>query len=76
MFDNVLGMAALCSENFRGGVRDSFGASIAAEVLDPVLKEIDSLRIFNEDFQRKIFNIGQTLEDARVIQMKDRGWDK
>jgi hypothetical protein len=73
MFDEVLGLASLCTENFRGGVRDSFGASIAAEVLDPILKEIDSLRMFNEDFQRQALNIDRTLEDARVIRMKEHG---
>jgi hypothetical protein len=44
MFDDALGMATLCAEHFRDGVRDSFGASMIADVLDPILKEIDSLR--------------------------------
>lgn len=73
MFDEVFGMAKLCAGNFRDGVRDSFGASITAEVLDPILKEIDSLRIFNEEFQRQAFNIDRTLEDARAIQSKGYG---
>jgi hypothetical protein len=47
MFDEVFGMAALCAGKFREGVRDTFGASIVADVLDPILKEVDSLRIFN-----------------------------
>ena len=34
MFDDALGMATLCTENFRDGVRDSFGASMIADVLD------------------------------------------
>ncbi len=76
MFDDVFGMATLCTENFRDGVRDSFGASIVADVLDPILKEIDSLRVFNEEFQRQAFNIDRTLEDARTIQSKDYGRER
>jgi hypothetical protein len=74
MFDEVLGMAALCTENFRDGVRDSFGASIVADVLDPILKEIDSLRIFNAAFQQQSLSIDQTLADARTLQFKDSRW--
>ena len=73
MFDDVFGMATLCAENFRDGVRDSFGASMIADVLDPILKEIDSLRDFNEEFQRQARNIDRVLEDARTIQFKDCG---
>lgn len=76
MFDDVLGMATLCSENFRDGVRDSFGASIAADVLEPIIKEIDSLRIFNAEFQRQALSIDGTLADARAIQGKHHGWNK
>ena len=50
MFDEVFGMAVLCTGNFREGVRDTFGASIVDDVLDPILKEVDSLRIFNAAF--------------------------
>ncbi|AEG00711.1 hypothetical protein Metme_2308 [Methylomonas methanica MC09] len=74
MFDEVLGMATLCTENFRDGVRDSFGASIVADVLDPILKEIDSLRIFNAAFQQQSLSIDQTLADARTLQFKDSRW--
>ncbi len=73
IFDDVLGMATLCAENFRDGVRDSFGASMIADVLDPILKEIDSLRHFNEEFQRQALNIDRVLEEARTIQFKDCG---
>lgn len=76
MFDDVLVMATLCGENFRNGVRDSFGASIVADVLDPILKEIDSLRIFNEEFKRQAFNIDRILEGARIIQIKDYGLER
>jgi hypothetical protein len=64
VFDDVFGMMSLCTENFRGGVRDSFGAS---------LMEIDSLRAFNEEFKRHAINIDQVLEEARAIQLKDFG---
>lgn len=71
MFDDIFRMMTMCAEHFRGGVRDSFGASIIAEVLDPILKEIDSLRVFNEEFQRQALNIDRVLEDARRLQFKD-----
>ena len=73
MFDNTLRMATLCAENFRDGVRDSFGASMISDVLDPILKEIDSLREFNEEFQRQALDIDRVLEQARTIQFKDYG---
>jgi hypothetical protein len=73
VFDDVFGMMSLCTENFRGGVRDSFGASIMTDVLEPILMEIDSLRAFNEEFKRQAFNIDQILEEARAIQLKDFG---
>ena len=73
MFDDVFGMATLCAENFRDGVRDSFGASMIADVLDPILKEIGSLRDFNEEFQRQSLNIDRVLEEARTIKFKDGG---
>ena len=71
MFDEVFGMASLCAENFRDGVRDSFGASMIADVLVPILKEIDLLRDFNEEFQRQALNIDRVLEEVRTIQFKD-----
>jgi hypothetical protein len=70
MFDDVLRAATLCAENFRDGVRDSFGASMIADVLDPILKEIHSLRDFNEEFQRQSLRIDQLLEEARTTQFK------
>ena len=73
VFDDVFGMMTLCTEDFRSGVRDSFGASIMTDVLEPILMEIDSLRAFNEEFQRHAFNIDQVLEEARAIQLKDFG---
>ncbi|WP_198556137.1 hypothetical protein [Halomonas sp. MES3-P3E] len=74
MFDEVFGMAAICAGNFREGVRDAFGASIVADVLDPILKEVDSLRILNADFQQQSFDIDRILNGARSFQFKDSGW--
>lgn len=71
MFDDVFGMATLCAENFRDVVRDPFGSSIVTDVLDPIIKEIYSLRVFNEEFQRQVLNIDKTLEDTRMIQSKN-----
>ncbi|QIE30200.1 hypothetical protein [Caballeronia sp. SBC2] len=73
MFDDALEMMMLYGENFRGGVRDSLGASIVADVLDPILKEIDSLRASNEEFQRQALSVDRILEDTRAIQRKDYG---
>ena len=73
MFDNALGMATRCVEDFSGVVRDSFGASIITDVLEPILKELDSLRAFNEAFQQQAINIDRVLEDARTIQFMDCG---
>ena len=76
MFDEVFGMTALCAENFREGVRDSFGASIVEDVLDPIIKEVDSLRIFNADFQQQSLSIDRTLADARTHEFKDSRWTR
>jgi len=73
MFDDVFRTAALCTGNFRDGVRDSFGASMIADALDPILKEIDSLRHFNEEFQRQALNIDRAIEDARSFEFRDGG---
>jgi hypothetical protein len=71
MFDEVFGMTALCAENFREGVRDSFGASIVEDVLDPIIKEVDSLRVFNAEFQRQSLSVDGILADARTHEFKD-----
>ena len=76
MFDEVFGMAVLCTGNFREGVRDTFGASIVADVLDPILKEVDSLRIFNAAYQLQSLAIDRTLNDVRELQFKDSGWNQ
>ena len=76
MFDEVFGIAVRCTGNFREGVRDTFGASIVADVLDPILKEVDSLRILNAAFKQQAFAIDRTLNDARELQFKDSGWNQ
>ena len=76
MFDEVFGMTAMCTGKFREGVRDTFGASIVADVLDPILKEVDSLRILNAAFKQQAFAIDRTLNDARELQFKDSGWNQ
>lgn len=73
MFDEVFGIAMQSIGSFRFGVRDSFGSAMIADVLDPILKEIDSLRIFNEEFQNQLVNIDLVLEEARSIHMKECG---
>ena len=67
MFDDALGLMLLCTARFRDGVRDSFGASILVNVLEPITKDINSLRIFNEDFQRQALHIDRMLDDARAM---------
>lgn len=74
MFDEVFGMAALCAGNFREGVLDTFGASIVADVLEPILKEVDSLRLFNAAFKQQSLSIDMTLADARTLEFKDCRW--
>ena len=71
MFDDISRMMTTCVEHFRGEVHDSFSASIITEVLDPILEEIDSLRVFNAEFHRQAFNIERVLEEARSLQIKD-----
>jgi len=73
MFDDVLGLAMRCVEDFRGGVRDSFGQSIVEDVLAPVLSEIESLRRFNEEFRQQAFTIDRILEETRAIHLQDQG---
>lgn len=73
MFDDVLRMAGLEIYNFRDAVRDSFGASIIAGELDPILDEIDTLRISYEGFRQQVFHIDRLLEETRSIQCRDCG---
>ncbi len=72
MFDDVFGMTGQCVETFRNGVKDSFGASIVADVLDPICNEIGLLRSFNEEFQRQSMNIERVLQEARSFHFKER----
>jgi hypothetical protein len=72
MFDDVFRMATLCTEKFRDGVRDSFGDSIIAGALEPILKEINSLRNHNEEFHRQAADIGRMLEEARSMHLTEQ----
>jgi hypothetical protein len=72
LFDGTLGLALRSTEDFREGVRDSFGASIDAEVLVPILENIKSLRGLNEEFRRQAFTIDNIMEEARAIQCQGR----
>lgn len=76
MFDEVFGMASLCTGNFREGVRDTFGESIVADVLDPILKEVDSLRNFNAAFTEQSLSIDRILADARTHEFKYTRWTR
>ncbi len=69
MFDDVFGMVEQCTDTFRGSVRDTFGASIIADVLDPIRDQIGLLRSFNEDFQRQSLAIGQILQETRSMTL-------
>lgn len=74
MFDEVFGMAALCAGNFREGVRDSFGASIVENVVGPIIKEVDSLRILNADLKQQSLSIDGILADTRTHEFKGSRW--
>ena len=68
MFDEVFNIAEVSTNHFREGVRDSFGSSIIAEALEPILKEIDSLRHNHESFQQQAIQIESLLEQSRSMQ--------
>lgn len=74
MFDDSLGMAMQCTEHFRDGVRDSFGLSIMTDVLEPMLRDIESLREFNERYNRQASAIDRALHEARAIQFQGHGF--
>jgi hypothetical protein len=69
MFDEVLSSTGLISANFQEGVRDSFGASIITDSLDPILNELQSLRHHSEEFNLQSIGIANVLEEARAIQI-------
>jgi hypothetical protein len=71
MFDEVFGMTERCAETFRSGVRDAFGASLIADVLDPIRNQISLLRSLHEDIQRHSFNVEQVLQDARSMTLAE-----
>ncbi len=67
MFDDILEMFEQCTETFRGGVRDVFGASIVADVLEPIRIHICLLRLLHEDVRRDSLNVAQTLQEVRSM---------
>lgn len=67
MFDDVMGLMAVCANRFNAGVRDAFGTSIANDVLSPIQENIACLRSFSEDYQRQITAIDGILEEAQDI---------
>lgn len=71
VYNELYRLAALNTESFRDGVRDSFGASIIADALEPILNEINSLQCFNEEFQRQAINVDSIIEKVRTIKFKD-----
>lgn len=71
MFDDVYGMAEQCVGTFRDSVKDSFGSSIVADVLDPICSEIGLLRSFHEEITRQSLNIEQVLQEARAFHLND-----
>lgn len=71
MFDDAFGMVELCAETFRGGVHDAFGASIIADVLDPIRNEIGLLRSFHDEFQRHSLCVEQVLQEARSLRFRE-----
>jgi len=66
MFDDVFGMIEQCRETFRDGVRDSFGESIIADVLDPIRNQIGLLRSFHEEIERESFGIRKVLQEDTI----------
>lgn len=71
MFDDAFGMIEQCAETFRGGVRDAFGASICADVLDPIRDQISLLRLFHEEIQRRSLGVEQLLQTARSMTLHE-----
>ena len=75
MFDDAFGMIEQCAETFRGGVRDTFGASISTDVLDPIRDQIGLLRLFHEEVQRRSLVVEQLLQTARSMTL-DEGFQR
>jgi hypothetical protein len=69
MFEEVLSSAGHLSASFQDGVRDSFGASIITDSLDPIFDELQSLRHHSEEFNLQSIGIANVLEEARAMQI-------
>ncbi len=73
MFNELQALAHLCAGNFRDSVRDGFGQAIVSDVLDPVLREVDSLNAGHEEFQRQSLMVDMMLGEARAIRPQRQG---
>jgi hypothetical protein len=69
MFDDIFAITERLAETFRSGVRDTFGASIIANVLDPIHNQIGQLRSLHEEVQSHSLNVEQVLQDARSMTL-------
>lgn len=69
MFDDVFGMVEKYTDTFRSSVRDSFGASIITDVLDPIRDQIVLVRSVSEEFQRESLAIRQALHEASSMTL-------
>lgn len=72
LFDEVFATTRRSADHFQDGVRDPFGASIVTDVLEPIIREIDSLRGATAEFQRSAHQIDQLLIDARGMEPSDK----
>jgi hypothetical protein len=70
MFEEIFAMVEHCAETFRDSARDAFGASIIADVLEPIRKEIGLLCSFHEEFRKQCSNIKQVLEEVRSFHLR------
>jgi len=64
-------MVERCTETFRLNVRDQFGASVIADVLDPIRNQIGLLRSLHEEFQHQSLEIAQVLQEARLFTLAE-----
>lgn len=67
MFDDVLRTASRCAAEFDDSISDQFGASISAAVIAPILREIQLLRAFNQDYLKADARIQVGLADVGLI---------
>jgi hypothetical protein len=71
MFDDVLGMATSCVDNFRSCAHDAFCTSIVDDVLSPILNEIVLLRSLSEEFHRESLEVEKFLQEAHSYHLNE-----